>query len=121
MDDTAEEVADPNHEIARAVHVLTTALQEDPDYRRSWQANIAMAFFDEVRRDLIFTNEGSDMSKVTLDRLHGISNRAAEHFLAQICMDPEKPEAKGSFSGIMDQKRRTQVARDVQDERDRQE
>lgn len=133
--DEAEEVTDPKRELGRAVRTLCAALSEDPDYRRGWTANIAMAFFDEVRRDVLFCSEEADFtdmtkeelvahlkvySKMTHDKLHGISNRAAEHFLDVLTMDTEKPEAKGSHSVIMDQKRRTRVARDVQEERDRQ-
>lgn len=118
-DDRAE-TPNPQVELGRAVRTLTTALSEDPDFRRSWTANIAMAFFDEVRRTPQFSNDQGQIGNLTHDRLHEASNKAAEHFLDLLCMDNEKPETKGSHSCIMDQKRRTRVLRDVQAERDKQ-
>lgn len=110
-EDTAEAV-DPNKDLVRALRILTTELQEDADYRRAWTANIAMAFKDEYNR---VRQDGNDFSD-----LHAVANNAAEHFINMLCMDRDKPEAKGSFSAVMDQIRRAKVSRDVQTERDRQ-
>lgn len=56
----------------RAVRVLIAALNEDPGYHIAWQANIAMAFKDEVAR-----NPGAS--------LHDQANAAATNFLAMLC------------------------------------
>jgi hypothetical protein len=52
---------------------LVEALK-DADYRRSWQANIAMAFYDAYRQ---YPNED----------LHKVANIAADHFLNLLCHD----------------------------------
>ena len=39
-----------NSELKNAVEVLIKHLKNDPAYRYSWQANIAMAFVDEYDR-----------------------------------------------------------------------
>jgi len=57
-----------NDELKRAVDTLRKALMNDPDYFRSWQANIAMAFYDEYRR-----RPNAD--------LHFVANEAAIQFL----------------------------------------
>lgn len=110
-----------DNKFQEAFRVLTEKFAHDPDYRRAWSANIAMAFYDEVRRDKVFASEGEDLSQLTHERLHKIANRAAEYFLNNLCMDTKKPEVEGSFSSVMDQTRRAQVSRDVQDERNKQE
>lgn len=123
MNDTADEVEvqDPGRALKRAVKTLTAALREDPEYRRTWVSNIAMAFYDEVRRDPLFSRADGEWAGRTHEAIHTVSNRAAEYFLNNLCMDREAPEVKGSFSQIMDQIRRTKVLRDVQTERDKQE
>lgn len=68
-----------NREITtkEAMDKLRIALNEDNkpgSYYHSWQSNIAMAFFDECRR-----NKGK--VKVSTQNLHKIANRAAENFL----------------------------------------
>lgn len=110
-------MAKTNITLQEAVRVLTEALAHDPDYRRGWVANIAMQFFDEARR----TDNFSESSKLAMthDELHGVSNRAAEHFLDLLCMDSSLLETPGNYH--MDQIRRGQVSRDVQDERNKQE
>ena len=62
----------------QAVKVLVEALNDDKDYRRSWSANIAMAFQDEF--DEFHKHNG----------VHYISNKAAERFLDMLCRDVEK-------------------------------
>ena len=52
-----------------AVDRLCKALEEDMDYFRTWQANIAMAFKDEYQ------------SAFMSDGVHDIANRAAVNFL----------------------------------------
>jgi len=59
-----------------AIKKLTDALVSDPDYRRSWQASIAMAFQDEL-------GEARDIGNLKLDEIdfHRVSNEAASRFL----------------------------------------
>lgn len=58
---------------------LVEALK-DVDYRRAWQANIAMAFYDAYRQ---YPNED----------LHKVANIAADHFLDLLCK-PRESEGK---------------------------
>lgn len=60
--------------------ILTKALQEDEDYRRTWKDNIAMAFKDEYwRTNLWFAP--------TRNEIHEIANNAADNFLNILCND----------------------------------
>jgi hypothetical protein len=65
-----------------AVQVITAALLSDVEYRRTWSANIAMAFKDEVSR------RNPDCATYVLDReeIHEIANAAAENFLDVLCL-----------------------------------
>lgn len=64
--------------------VLTKALIEDEAYRRGWQANIAMAFYDEWQRSV---NDGG--LPATHDQIHKIANKAATYFLSLLCTSGE--------------------------------
>lgn len=59
--------------IQDAVGVLRKELKADPDYYYTWQANIAMAFFDEWRED----TEKTD--------IHTLANKGAKRFLDLLC------------------------------------
>ena len=60
---------------------LVKALKEDPDYRTAWEANIAMAFQDEMSR------YSDKVVPTHVKRLaHQISNRAAANFLNLLIM-----------------------------------
>lgn len=59
----------------KAMDHLINQLNEDPAYRNSWQANIAMAFIDEARQDGCSAH----------DWLHRIGNAAAKRFLDHLC------------------------------------
>ena len=61
-----------------AVKVLTQALNDDMDYRRSWHANISIAFQDEFARN-------SMKSDIEKRNIRDVANRAADHFLNQLC------------------------------------
>ncbi len=52
---------------------LIKALKNDPGVYYAWQANIAMAFVDEMRR--------SASRRPAYKDLHKIANDAAKHFL----------------------------------------
>lgn len=58
-------------DVKEAVDTLTKALKEDPEYYYAWQANIAMSFVDEFKKQ----------SKTVEPGLHFIANQAAIHFL----------------------------------------
>lgn len=60
-------------DIKKAVDTLTMALSEDVDFYRAYQANIAMAFYDEYRRN-------KKKYKNQID-VHSIANTAARNFL----------------------------------------
>ena len=60
------------NKLADAMAVLKEAFLTDDDYRLGWQANVAMAFYDEaIRCDI----------GVSHDELHNLSNKAAENFI----------------------------------------
>ncbi len=63
---------------------------KDPDYKRTWVANIAMAYIDNERwyREKMKENIG----KVYLSRVdkHRIANNAAEYFLDLLCKKPRR-------------------------------
>ena len=52
---------------------LIKALKEDKDYYYGWQANIAMAFYDEYRR--------CEKKYKNRKDIHRIANNAAKNFL----------------------------------------
>lgn len=60
------------NEIGEAIKHIQKHLNEDEDYYMSWQANIALQFYDEYRRhDTILPHA----------KLHEIANNAAKNFL----------------------------------------
>jgi len=64
---------------------LVKALKEDEDYRQGWQANIAMAFQDEVEN---YSQKHCMGFPETI--IHEISNNAADNFLKLLTMDVSK-------------------------------
>lgn len=60
----------------QALQIVRAELRKNGDIRHGWQANIAMAFFDESRRS----------SKRGLPRveLHRVANEAADHFINKL-------------------------------------
>ena len=61
-----------------AVDHLTEELKSDDDYRRSWHANISMAFQDEYAR-------GSNLSDNERMNIRDVANKAADNFLNLLC------------------------------------
>lgn len=59
-------------ELSNALNILITKLKNDPDYRMSWQANIAMAYQDATRWD-------------ETGNIHTVANKAADYFLNILC------------------------------------
>lgn len=64
-----------NSDIKKAVDILSSRLRSNKKYFETWQANIAMAFYDEYKK----TNINDD--EEWLHRIHTIANTAAENFL----------------------------------------
>ena len=60
-----------------AVEHLSKAIKNDPSYRISWEANIAVSFQDEVYRFKKKNNKNTLSQK----DIHQISNDAAKNFL----------------------------------------
>lgn len=60
-----------------AIDVLRKALKKDPDYRIGWQANIAMAFVDEARRN-------KKEIRGSYKNVHKAANKAANTFLENL-------------------------------------
>ena len=79
-------------ELSKAVKILAKHLNDDIDYRKSWQANIAMAVIDQYNR--------LDPMVQKLN-IHAIANTGARHFLDLLCKDalqsslPSEHEVKG--------------------------
>lgn len=71
---------DLSEALKKSVAHLAFELKRDPDYRRSWSANIAMAFKDAYAREARVVNGG-------LVDMHTVANQAAEDFLELLCMD----------------------------------
>lgn len=67
---------DKNITTQEAVGHLMKALNEDPDYRETWKANIAMAFKDEFSN-----NTFGAIQHVDEVDIHLIANNAADNFL----------------------------------------
>jgi hypothetical protein len=61
--------------ISKAIDTLKKSLKKDESYRMSWQANIAMAFYDEFRRS----------KPKNLTQVHEAANKAASEFLTLLC------------------------------------
>lgn len=85
--------------ITEAITTLTEELSKDKSegsYYYSWQANIAMSFYDEL-----ITHEFG--SRIDIDKSEAISicNKAAKRFLDQLCHKPEiEPAANDNTSPL---------------------
>lgn len=69
-----------DNKLQEAVKTLIEALKSDEDYRRSWKANIAMAFKDEWRR------EDFQKSEQDFEAVHILANNSADNFLNLLCL-----------------------------------
>ena len=65
-----------DNSVSDAVKILTRALNDDLNFRETYKANIAMAFYDEFVEQAQ-PNHGLD--------IHDIANKGAERFLNQWC------------------------------------
>lgn len=68
--------------IQEAIKALITALNEDEEYRYSWQANIAMQFKDEWQRAV----DAGGLPHIP-EQIHQIANDAAVSFLNLLCRE----------------------------------
>lgn len=76
-------------DVPAAVRTIARALRDDPGYRISWVANIAMAFKDRFPKTRV-----GELARVWPDTLHKVANEAAEAFVDLLCKDsPAQPEA----------------------------
>lgn len=64
-------------EVKQAVETLTGAFKADPDFRYTYQANIAMAFKDETHR----YKQRTGKKYLSHADYHEIANTAADNFL----------------------------------------
>jgi len=76
--------------VSRAVKRLTKALLEDKGFYYSYQANIAMAFYDELIKNKEIINYYSKKNYTQNENdlhltLHEITNNAAKRFLDSWC------------------------------------
>ena len=74
--------------LPKAIEILCNALREDKSegsYYYSWQANIAMAFYDECNR----WREKNERENIPATAIHEIANTAAKYFLDLLIAKPK--------------------------------
>ena len=76
--------------ISEAIKVVTTELTNDKEYRRSWSANIAMAFKDRCAQ---YKKENNKQS-LSKEDIHVIANESAEYFIDLLCGTMENQKKK---------------------------
>ncbi len=76
--------------LGKAMNVVCDELKNDEEYRRSWSANIAMAFKDN------YGQYKKETGKTTLNNkdIHIVANRASEYFLSLLCDEITVPEGR---------------------------
>lgn len=79
-------------DIKDCVQQVTTQIKADPELYYAYQANIAMAFVDEMGRE---SEKGMTHNR---ERTHKIANQAAKNFLDLWCKD-SKLERKKNIWG----------------------
>jgi len=77
--------------IQESVSRLTQELKSDPSYRITWQADIAMAFYDRACQYKKKTNK----KYLSMVDIHTIANDAANSFLNLLCTDTKAKELFG--------------------------
>ena len=63
------------------IEILVDSLKNDPGYRISWVANIAMAYKDNER----WYKQKTGKKFLNRNEKHIIANNAAEYFINQLC------------------------------------
>lgn len=78
-----------NTDVPYACGIVFKALREQEDYYYAWQANIAMAFYDEFLRH----REKVGRERMNAKDVHTIANQAAKNFLDLLIkpIENEKP------------------------------
>lgn len=74
----------------KAISEITKKLKTDKDYRRSWSANIAMAYIDNEH----WYKQKTGKKHLNKKDKHTIANNAAEHFLKLLCDEYQYPEGR---------------------------
>lgn len=80
-------------ELQKAMEIVVAEMAKDKSegsYYYSWQANIAMAFQDEVRREF---NKDGDINMTAVE-LHAVSNIAARNFLDMLVANQKEQSKK---------------------------
>lgn len=75
--------------VAEAVDTLNKAFADDSDFRYSYQANIAMAFVDNVH----WHKQKTGKKSLNRQDVQTIANEAADYFLKQLAKKPERASA----------------------------
>lgn len=75
--------------IQEAMKIVTREIANDPNYRITWQANIAMAFKDQWMKTMEINSDCVDYKTI-----HDIANKAANNFLDILCIEANKETAK---------------------------
>lgn len=73
-----------------AIRILTRALRKDKGFYYSYQANIAMAFFDEFRRQAETPEIIRALNQANLN-VHSIANDAANNFMRSWIKEGDRP------------------------------
>lgn len=73
---------------ASAIAILTSGFAIDEGYRYAWQANIAMAFVDNVH----WYKQETGKKALNRTDIHTIANKAADYFLNQLCKPQSTPD-----------------------------
>lgn len=74
----------------KAISEITKQLKADKDYRRSWTANIAMAYIDSEN----WYKQKTGKKHLNKTDKHIIANNAAEHFLKLLCDEYQFPDGR---------------------------
>lgn len=67
--------------LKEAISKITSELKTDKEYRRSWSANIAMAYIDNEH----WYKQKTKKKTLNQKDKHTIANNAVEHFLKLLC------------------------------------
>ena len=70
-----------NLNLSDAMKTITTELKKDTELRKSWSANIAMAFIDNEH----WYKQKTEKKTLNSQDKHTIANNAAEYFLELLC------------------------------------
>lgn len=72
------------------IGILVATLKSDPEYRRAWKDNIAMAFKDNYYQ----YKKGKKKATMNAEDIHIVANNAADYFLKLVCDEIQYPEGR---------------------------